>query len=92
MTAPVVDPSAPGEPAEERDLPRHIALAGAAGDRQVGFTVCHRGHRGVRIHVDGRQVSIAVPASAAAPVRVRLGGRNWSVPPGRFRLLDPPAR
>ncbi len=56
------------------------------------FTVRYRDHWGVRIHVGGDLVSIAVPTSAAAPLRVRLGGRTWSVPPGRFRRLDLPPR
>ncbi|MFI2297712.1 glycoside hydrolase family 65 protein [Actinacidiphila glaucinigra] len=56
------------------------------------FTVRYRDHWGVRIHVGGDRVSIAVPTSAAAPLRVRLGGRTWSVPPGRFRRLDLPPR
>ena len=59
---------------------------------RFALTVRYRGHWGVRIHLDATHVGITVPASAAEPVRVRLGGRTWSVPPGRFRLLDLPAR
>ncbi|MYX32855.1 MULTISPECIES: glycosyl hydrolase family 65 protein [unclassified Streptomyces] len=59
---------------------------------RFALTVRYRGHWGVRIHVDATHVSITVPASDAAPVRVHLDGRTWSIPPGRFRLLDLPAR
>ncbi|WP_431945119.1 glycoside hydrolase family 65 protein [Actinacidiphila sp. bgisy167] len=59
---------------------------------RFALTVRYRGHWGVRIHVDRDHVGIAVPAFAAAPVRVRLDGRTWSVAPGRSRLLDLPAR
>ncbi|MDX2815535.1 glycosyl hydrolase family 65 protein [Streptomyces sp. PA03-5A] len=59
---------------------------------RFAFTVRYRGHWGVRIHVDGGRIGVAVPASAGAPLRIRIGGRTWSVPPGRFRLLDLPAR
>ncbi|MDX3077767.1 glycoside hydrolase family 65 protein [Streptomyces sp. NPDC088354] len=59
---------------------------------RFGFTIRYRGHWGVGVHVDARHVGIVVPASESAPVRVRVAGRTWSVPPGRSRLIELPGR
>ncbi|SCK15856.1 glycoside hydrolase family 65 protein [Streptomyces sp. WMMB 322] len=51
-------------------------------------TVHCLGHWGVEIKVRKDRLHVAVPASAADPLRVEAGGRTYRIPPGRARWME----
>ncbi|MEU6896165.1 hypothetical protein ABZ934_31360 [Streptomyces sp. NPDC046557] len=47
------------------------------GIEPVSFTLCHRGHRGVRVRLLPGRFGITVPNPAKAPWPVSVGERDW---------------
>ncbi|MFI7413418.1 glycoside hydrolase family 65 protein [Streptomyces sp. NPDC049627] len=55
-----------------------------------GFALRYQGHWGVRLHLERGKLDIAVPASDASPIEVRLPDRAVSVEPGETARLELP--
>jgi trehalose/maltose hydrolase-like predicted phosphorylase len=57
------------------------------------FEVClrHRGHWGIRLRLGDGRLRVSVPESGRDPVRLALGDRTVTVPPGTAYDLDLPA-
>ncbi|MEU6541293.1 glycosyl hydrolase family 65 protein [Streptomyces sp. NPDC047000] len=51
------------------------------------FTMRYQGHWGVRLRLSRGKIEVAVPASDASPIDVRLPGAEVSLEPGEVRLL-----
>ncbi|MFJ6212544.1 glycoside hydrolase family 65 protein [Streptomyces sp. NPDC092296] len=58
---------------------------------RFGFRLRYRGNWGVRVSVEPAALRISVPASAAQPIRVELGGRTAVVHPGEERRFAVPS-
>ncbi|MFE3644184.1 glycoside hydrolase family 65 protein [Streptomyces sp. NPDC059169] len=60
---------------------------------RFSFTLCFRGHRGIRVTTRPGRVGISVPAERRSPLRVILpGGRRVTVPAGEQRWFRLPGR
>ncbi|MFJ9346388.1 glycoside hydrolase family 65 protein [Streptomyces sp. NPDC101237] len=55
---------------------------------EYGFSVCYRGHWGVRVRRLGGRLEIAVPDSERSPIRVVLSGRPVIIRPGETRTFN----
>lgn len=51
---------------------------------RLDFEFRYRGHWDIRVEVWADRVRVEVPASAAPPIRVEVGGQSATVPPGSF--------
>ncbi|WP_328869226.1 glycoside hydrolase family 65 protein [Streptomyces sp. NBC_00287] len=55
-----------------------------------GFAVRYQGNWGVRLHLERRELDIAVPSSDVSPIEVRLTDRTVVIEPGESTRLELP--
>lgn len=69
----------------------HLAPAPLPQLSKFGCTVRCLGHSGIEIRMRKDRVHVSVPASAAEPLHVVVGGRTFAVPAGQARWLNLPS-